>query len=216
MPAPSDVAQALRDALYQRVAAERANRGEVHQPEDVSPLVRSLAGAQELLNDYARAFTRAATIAKDELDEELFTAVGNQDGIPMSGLKVPDLDGTDILFSLIKPNTHGIDERTVVAAVIGHTIATRRGSEPSQNDDETNHEYDQRYEGWMADVIEQAVDQVLDLGSYALQVSKVKAYAVALAGQGEDNLAGVVRGSINTTATYRGIKVERKERKEKP
>lgn len=215
LPAPRDVGRALREALTARVNAEREARGEVHQPEDVSPLVRSLAGAKELLDEYARAFTGAAGLAREELDEELLAAVGEQDGVPLSGLTVPDLDGTDIRITLNKTNNHNIHQYTVLTAVIGHTIARMKGGEPEQRENEPDEEYDDRYWSWVFRVIERVLDQVLNLGSYSMQVSKVQAYAVALAGQGEDNLAAVVRGSIKTTQNYRGTKLERKERKEK-
>ncbi len=216
LPAPQDVGRALKEALTARVAAERAARGEVHQPEDVSPLVRSLAGAHELLGEYARAFTGAAGLAREELDEELLAAVGEQEGIPISGLTVPDLDGTDLRFTLNKTNNHDIDERAVLAAVIGNTIAATRDTEPEWDEDiEDASAYRDRYEDWMCHVMERAIDTVIALGSYSMQVSKVNAYAVTLAGQGHDSLASVVRGSVKTTQKYRGTKLERRERKEK-
>lgn len=216
LPAPRVVSEALKAELYARVAAERNRRGDVHQPEDVSPLVRALAGAKELLEEYARAFTRAATIAKDELDTELFEAVGQQAGIPNSGLTVPDLDGTDILFSLLKPNKHDIDTDQVITVVINNLIEITRDTEPEWDEDvEEAPTYRARYEAWMAGVMRLAVEHVIELGTYAMQVSKVRAFATDLAGTGCDAEAAVVRGSITTTARYGGIKVDRKERKKR-
>lgn len=215
IPSPRDVGTMLVANLAVRVHHARQARGTTRQPEDVYALVRSLGGAKEMLEDYARSFTTAATEAKHWIDEELIEAVGEHDGIPRSGLKVPDTDGTDLHLTLNTPNSHTIDQPAVIAAIIGNTLAATRDTEPDNLPGEDYDAYRDRYEAWMVHVIERVVDQVLAVGSYSMQVSKVNAYAVALAGEGEDHLAGVVRGSVTTTSNYRGIKVERKERKKR-
>lgn len=214
LPAPADVGRAVKEALSARVAAERAARGDVHQPEDVYALARALAGARDLLSEYARAFSGGASLAAKELKEEHLTAVGEDDGVPRSALTVPDLDGTDIRFTVEKPNSHDIATDMVVSVAVADVMARTRDTEPEWDEDVDDAQgYRDRYELWMADVIGQAIDLVLSLGSYDMQVSKVRAYQTTLAGNGEDHLAGVVRGAITTTAQYRGVKVERKQRK---
>lgn len=214
LPAPAELKETLRVELSRHVSDERESRGEVHQPEDVSPLVRALAAAKDAFAEYANAFSSAASLAKRELDEELVQAVGEDDGVPRGNLTVPDLNGTDIRFGLNFTNSHDIDQATVLAAVVGNTIAATRDTEPIQEVDEPDHVYLSRYDDWLMHVVERAVDTVLALGSYSMQVSKVKAYSATLASQGLDPLAGVVRGAIKTTRAYGGVKVERKTRKE--
>lgn len=213
LPSPRDISAALMAELQGRVERERLARGDVHQPEDVYPLVRSLAGARDLLQDYARVFSSAAGLAGTMLEEEHLTAVGENDGVPLAGLKVPDLDGTDIQFTLSKPNSHDIDQRTVIAAVVARTVALMAGGEPVQETDESDTDYATRYWRWFAHVIERAIDWVLELGSYTMQVSKVRAFAAALAGDGEDGMSAVVTSAVKTTPQYRGVKVERKQRR---
>jgi hypothetical protein len=213
LPAPADLKETLRRELSEHVARERDQRGHVHQPEDVFALVRKLAGAHDVLGEYANAFSNAASMARRELESELVTAVGEQDGIPTSGLDVPDRDGTDIRFTLAKGNTHDIELRTVIAAVVAATVARMSGGEPVQADDEDDAAYDERYWRWFAHVIERAIDWVLSLGTYTMQVTKVRAFAATLAGDGEDAMAAVVNGAVNTTSSYRGVKMERKQRR---
>jgi hypothetical protein len=216
LPAPADLKDTLRLELSRHVTAERAARGDVTQPEDVSPLVRALARAKDAFGEYANAFSSAAALAKKELDEELTQAVGEKDGVPMGNLTVPDLDGTDIRFGLNFTNSHAINEQTVLAAIVGNLIDDMIGNEPVQDDGETDDDYDSRYWRWFQHVVERAITDVLAVGSYSMQVSKVKAFSATLAGQGKDTLAAVVRGAINTTRAYGGIKMERKTRKETP
>lgn len=213
IPSPRDVGTMLVANLAVRVHNAREARGGVTQPEDVNALVRSLGGAKEMLEDYARAFTTAAQEAGHYLREEHLSAVGEQDGVPQSGLKVPDLDGTDIVFTLDQPNSHTVDQDQVIAVAINRRLELHRDTEPIQADDEPSYLYLERYEQWMFIVMRLAVADVLGVGTYTMQVSKARAFAAQLAGEGRDAAAAVVRGAINTTTRYRGVKVERRERK---
>lgn len=214
LPAPATLKETLRRELNEQVTAERAVRGEVHQPEDVYALVRKLAGAADAFSEYANAFSSAAAAAKRELDSELIAAVGENDGVPLGGLVVPDLNGTDIRFNLDKGNVHDIDADQVISIVITNLIAISRDTEPEWDEDlDDAQAYRDRYELWMAGVMRVAIDRVLTLGTYAMQVSKVRAFEADLAGTGADQEAAVVRGAVATTAKYRGVKVERKQRK---
>lgn len=213
LPSPRDVGTMLIAALASRVERLRQARGAITQPEDVNRLVRALGATKEMLEDYARAFTTAVGMTNEYLTEELITAVGEQDGIPTSGLKVPDLDGTDLVFSLMNGNTHTIDTAQVIDALITDVIDTTRGTEPAQYDTESDVAYLARYEAWIHAVIRAAVTRVLETGSYSMQVSKVRAAAIELAAHGQDNLAAVVRGSVKSKSQHRGVKFERKERR---
>lgn len=213
LPSPREIGAALKAELVARVTRERAVRGDVHQEEDVYALVRALAGARDLLHEYAYEFAGAEGSATQMLEEELVAAVGEQDGIPTSGLKVPDLNGTDIHFDLATSNTYDIDQRAVLTAVIWTAIDRMRDGEPAQEQDESDRAYEDRYWKWFAHVVERVLDVVFNLGTYSMQVSKVRAYMTALAGEGDDAMAAVLRGAITKTQRYRGVKVERKQRK---
>jgi len=213
MPSPRDVGTMLVANLAVRVHHARQARGDVTQPEDVNALVRSLGGTKEMLEEYARSFSTAAGEADAYLREELLAAVGEQDGVPRSGLKVPDLDGTDIVFTLDQPNTHKIDVDQVVSALIMDTLDVTRDTEPDSLPGEDYDHYRERYEAWMFDVMRTVIRRVFDAGSFTAQVSKVQAAATQLAGRGRDDLAAVVRGAVTTTSHYRGVKVARRERK---
>lgn len=215
LPSPREISTALIAELTSRSARVRVDRGDVHQPEDTYPLVRALQGARELLEDYGRAFATAAALAADELRYELVSAVGEQDGVPVSGLLVPDLDGTDIALSKVTSNSYDIDQRSVIAAVISTTVVRMADTEPLQQSDEGDQAYDDRYWRWFTHVIETAIDQLFALGTFTLQVSKVRAYMTTLSGQGDDAVAAVLRTSIRKTEKYGGVKIERKERRKR-
>jgi len=214
LPAPADLKETLRRELSEHVTAERAARGDVHQPEDTWALVRKLGGAFDAFSEYANAFSSAAAMARRELDAELFAAVGDSDGVPLAGMSVPDANGTDIRFTVEKGNIHAIDTDQVISVVIANLIEITRDTEPEWDEDvEDAAGYRARYETWMAGVMRLAVDQVLALGSYAMQVSKVRAFAADLGATGVDAESAVVTGSITTTSRYKGVKMERKERR---
>lgn len=215
LPAPATLKDMLREELSAHVTRERADRGDICQPEDVSPLVRALAGARDAFSEYANAFSSAAALAKRELDEELVQAVGEQDDIPNGPLLVPDTDGTDIRLVPDYGNNHHIDVDQVISTAIMNLITISRDTEPEWDEDlDDAQAYRDRYELWMAGLMRLAVDHILSMGSYSMQVSKVRAFGVALAGTEADDDAAVIRGAIRTTRNYRGVKVERKQRKE--
>lgn len=212
LPAPSQIGDALKQELSSRVGAERIMRGDVHQPEDVYALVRPLAAAYELLTEYAHQFTSAARVARAELETELTFAVGEQDGIPQGKLTVPDGD-VEVRLAPDHGNTHTIDLLPVLSAVIADILGQSRDTEPEQEPGETDRDYLERYERWMAAVIHAVIEGVFALGTFSPQVSKVQAYAVDLASRQDDQLSAVVRSSVQTTRRYKGVKYERKERK---
>lgn len=214
LPAPSVIGDALKRELSARVSAERAARGDVHIEEDVYPLVRALSSAHDLLGEYASQFAAAARVARAELDNELMVAAGEQDGVPQAALTVPD-GSVNVRLAPAFGNTHNIDTDQVIDTVIALALDLSRGTEPEQGPEEEDPVYLARYEQWMAGVIRLAVNRVLELGSYSMQVSKVQTFSEQLAATGTDDLSAVVRGSVRTTRTYQGVKYERKRRKEK-
>lgn len=216
LPAPRDITTALREELNARVSAERASRGEVHQPEDVSPLVRALAGAHDLLSEYGRAFTLAANTAKEVLDEELTEAVGEQDGIPLADLKVEDLDGTDIHLTRKTATGYEFNLDSLISLVANDAVHVTRHSDPPWPDGMSEEEYRTQYEEWLVNVLVLTVEAVLSLGTFSPQVTKVRAYATESASRGDDSSAAVARNAIRKKAEkFSGIAYTRKERKQR-
>lgn len=187
LPSPKTLGQMLTEAIGNHVAAARAERGEVHAPEDTYGLIRGLHATDELMGDYARAFTAARSMVRDELESELMDATGEQDGMPMGNLTVPDKDG-DIALTRDTSNAYDIDLgslRAVIVALVGEV----EGSAES------------------ADL---AIGQLLALGTFTPQVSKVKEFARVLSRGDDDKLASVATGAIRKTTKYRGVKAVRK------
>lgn len=222
LPAPPEFAKLLRDWLEKQIIDARQARGDVTSSEDVFDLVRSLQKTREVLGDYARSLTTTANIAGQEIEEELKNAVGEQEGIPNSGLTVPDLDGTDIKISLDMPGTHTIDKDEVLPAVAAEVLyqfdavtgVANLGVAVALAPDEHEQAVAKaNLEAFLADMLVHGMNASHALGSFGLQVSKVKAFAKTLAGRGEDALASVVSKAIRTTKDFRSIKVTRAERK---
>jgi hypothetical protein len=216
LPAPADLKETLRRELSEHVTAERAARGDVHQPEDTWALVRKLGGAFDAFSEYANAFKSAAAMARRELDAELIAAVGESDGVPLAGMAVPDVNDTEIKFSLDQGNQYTIDADQVIQVVVANLIEITRDTEPEWDEDlEDAAGYRARYETWMAGLMVLAIDHVMQLGSYAMQVSKVRAFAADLAAAGADSESAVVTGAITRATRYKGVKMERKERRKR-
>jgi hypothetical protein len=218
LPEPREFARLLRERLEAEIIRVREERGEVHQAEDVYQLSRGLSRYIEIAGEYKRAFDGTAKIAKQELENELIDAVGEQDGTPTGGLTVPDLDGTDIKLALDQANSYDIDAsvlRSALAARILESGAVQENVEQlavsaAVHDDE---EASGKLDNYLAEVITLALEEYEQLGAFSPQVSKVRAFAKDLAGRGADSLASLVSAAIRKTQTYRGVKVSREERK---
>lgn len=212
LPSPDLIGDALKRELNARVTAERDARGDVHQPEDTYALVRSLDRAHGLLTEYAHQFSQAAALARKELDNELYTAVGDSDGVPNGPLVVPDGD-RNIRLAPDHGNSHDIDAAQVVAVAVARALDITRDTEPEQELAESEDAYMLRYDAWLTGVIMTALRLVHSLGTFSMQVSKVRAFAAELASLELDSQAAVVNSAVHTSRRYRGVKHERKERK---
>lgn len=205
MPAPRTVVAVLRENLHRLVLDARAARGEVRMPEDTYDLIRSLMGVREGAADYAHAFTTIRREIDGFIQDDLELAVGEQDGVPNSGMKVPDVDGTDIAVSLDTRNEYQFDTNALAAAVTFHTLeqhAALFADGGSVSDDGA------------AELLMAALEQVISLGRFQPQVTKVRAFADDVARiPGGASIAATVRGSVSKTPQFRGIKVERKQPK---
>lgn len=192
----------LKRELLQRIQEAYAElsreRGAVHVPEDTFALQRLLGIERDRFTQYAAVFGAVVKLLKQLMEEELVEAVGEQDGIPNQGLTVPDGEG-DIRLSLDNPRVYSIDLDQIRAVIIDQ--ACYYGSDSANR----------------LDLIESganaAMDALLALGKFELQVSKVKAYAATLARSGRDKESSIVTGAITETHPYKGIKFERKDPK---
>lgn len=217
LPSPREFAEILRLRLEGEIIRVRDERGEVHAPEDTHALLRSLQGFREVASEYARAWTGVAKIAGQEAEEELKTAVGEQEDVPNSGMDVPDIDGTTIKVSLDTANDYSIDVVALRFAVASWISADRdlvnRVREAAMEDamfSETEN---------LETVLTAAFVDVLHVmervGAFTPQVSKVRALAKEIGGKGLDHLASVVTGAIRKKTIYKGVKLARQQPKEK-
>lgn len=196
LPDPTELKRQLTEQLTEHVRRIREERGPVTQPADTFDLVRRLTTVRERLGDYSRAFTGVADSAKGCLEEELFEAVSEQDGIPTAPLNVPTAGG-DITIRADTSNSHDIDMSQVIACLSLQVFEewTAGGREP----------YD------IVDFGQAVAERALDfVGAAKPKVSKVRAFASELARAGRDDLSAIAASAIVTRRVYNGIKVERK------
>lgn len=206
LPDPTELKRQLTEQLTEHVRRIREERGPVTQPADTYDLVRRLTAVRERLGDYSRAFTGVADSAKGCLEEELFEAVSEQDGIPTAPLNVPTAGG-DITVRADTSNAHDIDMSQILACLAAmvadewvqtfHTDPERGGLAMPRDEPEQ----------FAIEVAERALDFV---GAAKPKVSKVRAFASKLARAGRDDLSAVASSAIVTRRVYNGIKVERK------
>lgn len=194
MPATRSVLAEMREHLEGVVRQAREERGEVHLPEDVFPVVNRLAEVIDGLDDYAHAFKVIRKEAVDYIGDELETAVGEQDGVPNQGLKVPAPDGTTVDVSVDAPSSYSFDLDALINAVVADTLTLWTGASADGLDR----------------LLEAAIRVVLALGSFTPQVTKVKAYKNEVARQ-DPKMASTITWA--KTSNFRGIKVKREQPK---
>lgn len=204
LPAPHDLVGMLRAKLEEVVENARRGRGDVATPEDTFAIQRGLAQVHEGLTDYARAFSKIAKEALGYVQDELELAVGEQDGIPVSGLKVPDLDGTTVAISLDTTNEYTFDHDALRSAVAYFVIVTRRGEGAPRGvkSDEVD--------SWVADLLIQAMELLETLGQFRPQVTKVRTFTADLSrAPGGDIIASTVTSTTRKNPQFKGVKVKR-------
>jgi hypothetical protein len=205
LPTPHETRVLLVERLEEAVAKVRAERT-VHGKEDTYALIRSVQSVCELIGDYSNAFKAVAGTGKSILAEELAEAVGEQQGIPMSGMTVPH-GSTNIQIDRKTHNEYYIDMPQVLGALAALVaVEWARELEAGATDITPSSQPEQ----FAMSVAQRALTM---MGSAALKVSHVRALAVELAGVGEDALSAVVSDSIRKNVKYDGISVKRTERK---
>lgn len=203
MPAPHDLVGMLRRNLEALVTAARQERGDVLLPEDTYGVVRAVARVHEGLTDYANAFRTITKEADGYIQDELELAVGEQDGVPNSGMTVPDVDGTDLCISLNQPNEYDFDLVALFTAVTFQAVEALVEFEDDRTDRDT-----------VIGLLMVALGKLTELGRFTPQVTKVKAFAAELARlDGGARVASAVTSTIKKRPQFKGIKVERRQPK---
>lgn len=215
MPEPGQFKDTLLRAINTGYADLVATRGEVTSREDTYDVQRRLANSLEKCSAFGAAFTAATALLKQYVEEELVLAVGEQDGIPVGPLKVPDALG-DVRITLDQKHTYDIDVEILLGAVAA-TVSTPNDGTPDLaayvtsivEGDAADHAPED-----LPDVLAQAMidaqRRLVDCGKFAPQVTKVRAYAAEIARQGSDSLAAIVSGAIVKTTEHKGVKITRK------
>jgi hypothetical protein len=213
-----EVRAGLITALRSAATQLRAGRGTVIVPEDTYDLVRRVTAAEEVLRQWAQAFTAAAAECVAIAEEEALTAVGGLPGYeeaPAGSLFVPDGAGQRIAVTPDwKPGESTWDVDTLKAWLAEQVVADEArkpdpdlvmpGEEPGDVPVWTNAE--------AVSLVRDGMDRLTDLGTFSPGIKKLDALRKKLSERGRDTDAGVIRQvrSVGLRA-YRGVKVSREE-----
>lgn len=207
LPAPHTLVGMLRERLEARVLELREDRGEVVAPEDVFDSVRNLGAIAEGLADYGAAFATVAKETRGYIQDDLEEAVGEQDGIPLSGLTVPDVDGTDLKISLDTANEYNIDTDTVLSGVLALVMTSNEATErlvewTTPNEDAAAQ--------MIVELLMDAMTTLLACGTFKPQITKVRDMATEIA-RTDTKVASAITTMLRRAKTvrFRGIKVKR-------
>lgn len=207
LPSTPNLLKLLKQGLASVMAEIKTT---VDTPEDSFAGQRRLAAIAETAKSYGRAFT---TFERDSvrpaMEDLLIDAVGEQDGIPTSGITVPDIDGTNIKISVNTENDYQIDQDALKSALAFALITERRerlgqmfAAEFEGNGDEA--------ETILAEILTQAMESITAQGSFKPQITKVRATAKLLARlPGGPKIAATVTGAIKKKVNFKGITVDR-------
>lgn len=201
LPAPATLKRSLAELLQRNYLEATSLRGAVHVPEDTYAIQRQLAGVLELFAEYATAFGQLRKLVADLQQEELVEAVGEQQGRPNQGIMVPDPEG-DFRLGPAFANSYTIDLEQLIAVV-----AIRSPELNALTDQLTGAPL--KAADWDVDLAKTAIWLLLGMGKFDPQVSKVRAYADGLSREGRDDLASILKGAIQKTRDYKGVKFER-------
>jgi hypothetical protein len=234
-----EVRTGLIAALRAEAAELRAGRGTVVVPEDTFDLVRRVTAAEEVLRQWAQAFTAAAAECVAIAEEEALTANGGLPGYeeaPSGSLFVPDGAGQRIAVTPDwKPGESTWDVASLAGWVVEEAVAEvrdERRQEARRRAEERQAAADPTAEGvppepldpaelaaelaWYESDAQQAahgaVFRLLQLGTYTPGIKKLDALRKRLSEQGRDSDAAVIRQvrSVGLRA-YKGVKVTREE-----
>lgn len=221
LPEPVEFTRLFKLGIERAFAVARAELGENPTREDTFALHRTLAKGFELAKGYKGAFEAGRKLFGDLQAELLADAVGEQDGVPVSDLTVPDAEG-DITLKVGSSNVHTIDEEGLKAAVAAQVIGRDEPEGLASTEimslttfvrDLVNgdaSEDPERLGDVLAEALMSAMDAYAALGSFKPQVSKVREFAAEVARAGDDPLSGAVLETISTKRRLDGVTMTRK------
>lgn len=205
LPDPQALKRVVKERIQQAYADLYAARGKVLSSEDTFDLHRRLQATAEQMDSYARGFKDVAALIRQLQQEELVEAVGEQDGVPLSGLTIPTAGG-DIVVKPEFKRQNDIDAAKVQAAIIdGITTAWMEPIEHAAvHSSETLEEN-------LRELLEQALTALVGTGKFEPQVSKLKATAAEWARIGRDDMAAELMRSLQVRQKFQDrVTVERK------
>lgn len=205
----------LEHALATAVAEMRAARGTVVTQEDTYELVRRLAHAQSVFGQWAAAFTAAGKACTGHIEDELITAVGEQDGVPMSRMVVPT-GGQEYVVS---PKYRAGTDRWDVASILGVVCDLAVAGQPVPTTDPDNdglQAHEKALREYASEVAGDACHKLMGLlSSPKWSSTKVDALRRQVAGSTDgDRMAGVLgQARVKGERVYEGVTVELEEAK---
>jgi hypothetical protein len=196
----------LIESLRQSATLFRQGRGTVVVPEDTYELIRRVTAAEEVLRQWAQAFTAAAAECVAIAEEEALTACGPYPGVdeaPSGSLFVPDGVGQRIA---VRPDWKPGDSTWDVPSLVGWLIDDEAADQRARVGEFEWTEDDARQ------LAQEVVERLLALGRYTPAASKVEALRKRLAEAQRDTDAAVLR-QVRTVGPrrYAGVKVTREE-----
>lgn len=208
LPAPHQLVGILRERLEASVLAARAERGEVHVSEDVFASILHIGSIAEGLIDYGRAFTTVGKEAAGYVEDELIAAVGEQEGVPLSGIDVPDPDGTTLKVTRDIRNEYDIDIALVIDGAVLFTLERYRGWQDQPE------EVRAALLSVVMILMSEAARTVIACGTFKPQITKVRDLATEIA-RIDPKVASTITSALKgaKTTSYRGVKVKREQPK---
>lgn len=205
LPDPQALKRVVKERIQQAYADLYAARGKVLSSEDTFDLHRRLQATAEQMDSYARGFKDVAALIRQLQQEELVEAVGEQDGVPLSGLTIPTAGG-DIVVKPEFKRQNDIDAAKVQAAIID--AITTAWMEPIEHAAVHSSE---TLEENLRELLEQALTALVGTGKFEPQVSKLKATAAEWARIGRDDMAAELMRSLQVRQKFQDrVTVERK------
>jgi hypothetical protein len=183
LPDPQELKRVVKQRIESAYAELHEARGQVLRPEDTYDLHRRLQATREQMESYARGFTEVAKLVGQLQQEELVEAVGEQDGVPLSGLTVPTAGG-DIVVSPSFKRVNDIDPEAVCTAIVNGVADA--WSEPIEH--AAVHSTEKLDES-LREMLAQALAALTGTGKWEPQVTKLKATAAEWARAGRDDMA---------------------------
>jgi len=208
LPDPQALKRTVKERIEQAYADLHKARGEVLKAEDTYDLHRRLQATREQMEAYSRGFAEVAKLIAQLQQEELVEAVGEQDGVPLSGLTIPTAGG-DIVVKPSFKRVNDIGPEAVQTAIVhGLVEAWIESIEHA-----AVHSADTLEEN-LRELVQQALTVLIGTGKWEPQVTKLKVTAQEWARAGHDDLAGRLMAAHTVRQQYQDkVDVSRKEPK---